>query len=163
MTKFSDMKISRESENPNKCYLSPTTQILDLFLRENFTLSLAEWYSSCVCYGCEMSRGGPLSPCPICHSLSALHLPQNLEEEKRGLITLEPGLTAAVQLEFSWNFYLRNSSRCNHQALALGIGLKKWLLSEIVLVMMSIKYQLNTMYLFFFWQYLCTLGDSGDF
>ena len=73
-----------------------------------------------------MSRGGPLSPCPICHSLSALHLPQNLEEEKRGLITLEPGLTVAmaVQLEFSWNFYLRNSSRCNHQALALGIGLK---------------------------------------
>ena len=28
-------------------------------------------------------------------------------------------------LEFSWNFYLRNSSRCNHQALALGIGFKK--------------------------------------
>ena len=103
-----------------------------------------------------MSRGGPLSPCPICHSLSALHLPQNLEEEKRGLITLEPGLTAAVQLEFSWNFYLRNSSRCNHQALALGIGLKKWLLSEIVLVMMSIKYQLNIMYSFSGSTYLCT-------
>ena len=99
--------------------------LLNRFVHENFTLSLAEWYSSCVCYGCEMSRGGPLSPCPICHSLSALHLPQNLEEEKRGLITLEPGLTAAVQLEFSWNFYLRNSSRCNHQALALGIGFKK--------------------------------------
>ena len=45
-------------------------------LARNFTLKFGG--SSCVCYGCEMSRGGPLSPCPICHSLSALHLPPNL-------------------------------------------------------------------------------------
>ena len=51
----------------------------------NFTLKFGG--SSCVCYGCEMSRGGPLSPCPICHSLSALHLPQNLEEERASLRT----------------------------------------------------------------------------
>ena len=44
-----------------------------LHLARNFTLKFGG--SSCVCYGCEMSRGGPLSPCPICHSLSALHLP----------------------------------------------------------------------------------------
>lgn len=47
-----------------------------LHLARNFTLKFGG--SSCVCYGCEMSRGGPLSPCPICHSLSALHLPPNL-------------------------------------------------------------------------------------
>ena len=61
----------------------PSSDVTNFFLcseqPRNFTLKFGG--SSCVCYGCEMSRGGPLCPCPICHpfpSLSALHLYQNL-------------------------------------------------------------------------------------